>query len=109
LVTTQNDPLEPPKFPHKRVPRAPGSPPPAITRSPPRKLTAKDQQDWKIPPSISNWKNSKGYTIPLHMRLQADGRSLQDTAVNHKFARFSESLYMSERQARKEIEERNKI
>lgn len=33
--------------------------------------------DWKIPPSISNWKNNKGYTIPLEMRLRADGRTLK--------------------------------
>ena len=34
-------------------------------------------QDWKIPPCISNWKNAKGYTIPLDKRLAADGRGLQ--------------------------------
>ena len=45
--------------------------------SPPRNITAKDQQDWKIPPCISNWKNPKGYTIPLDKRLAADGRGLQ--------------------------------
>lgn len=72
----QEDPLEPPRFKHKRIPAAPGSPPPTIMRSPPRKLTVKDMQDWKVPPCISNWKNANGYTIPLHMRLQADGRSL---------------------------------
>ena len=47
--------------------------------SPTLKLTVKlkEQQDWKIPPSISNWKNAKGYTIPLDKRLVADGRGLQ--------------------------------
>jgi hypothetical protein len=30
------------------------------TAAPPRKLTQEDQQNWKIPPSISNWKNIKG-------------------------------------------------
>lgn len=32
--------------------------------------------DWKIPPCVSNWKNQKGYTIPLEMRVKADGRTL---------------------------------
>ena len=73
----QVDPLEPPKFKHKRIPGGPRSPPKTIMHSPPRKLTVKDQQDWKIPPCISNWKNAKGYTIPLEMRLSADGRTLQ--------------------------------
>ena len=70
----QVDPLQPPKFKHKRVPRGPGTPPPPVHHSPPRKLTQKDQKDWKIPPCVSNWKNAKGYTIPLEKRLQADGR-----------------------------------
>lgn len=57
---TQKDPLQPAQFKHKRIPQGPGSPPPTILHSPPRKLTAKDQLDWKIPPCISNWKNAKG-------------------------------------------------
>ena len=65
--------------------------------------------DWKIPPCISNWKNANGYTIPLHMRLQADGRSLQDTAINEKFAQFADAMYAAEKNARKEVEERSKI
>ncbi|CAD8063458.1 unnamed protein product [Paramecium primaurelia] len=105
----QLDPMEPPRFKHKRIPKGPGSPPPIQMRSPPRKLTLKDQQDWKIPPCISNWKNAKGYTIPLEMRLSADGRTLQHHTVNAKFAQLTDGLYIAERQSRKELEERNKI
>jgi SNW domain-containing protein 1 len=43
------------------------------------------------------------------MRLQADGRSMQDTSINEKFGTFNDALYAAERQARKEIEERNKV
>lgn len=53
------DPMDPPKFRHKKVPRGSGSPPVPIMHSPPRAITVKDQQDWKIPPCISNWKNPK--------------------------------------------------
>jgi len=55
LVEAQVDPLEPPKFRHKKVPRGPPSPPPPVMHSPPRKLSQKDVADWKIPPCISNW------------------------------------------------------
>lgn len=103
MVTTQSDPLEPPKFAHKKVPRGPPSPPTTIDRSPTRKITSQDQQNWKVPACVSNWKNSRGYIIPLHMRLQADGRDMQDTTVNNKFAQFSEALYMTEINARDEI------
>ncbi|KAK9947821.1 hypothetical protein M0R45_003424 [Rubus argutus] len=59
MVEMPVDPLEPPKFKHKRVPRASGSPPVPVLHSPPRPVSVKDQQDWKIPPCISNWKNPK--------------------------------------------------
>jgi len=103
------DPLDPPRHKHKKIAPIQDGPPPQIKRSPPRKLTAKDQQDWKIPACISNWKNANGYTIPLHMRLQADGRNLQDTQVNSRFAAFADAMYAAERQARKETDERNQI
>ena len=74
------DPLEPPKFRHKKVPRGAGSPPVPVMHSPPRSVSTKELQDWKIPPCISNWKNAKGYTIPLDKRLAADGRGLQEAS-----------------------------
>ncbi|KAH6654981.1 SKIP/SNW domain-containing protein [Truncatella angustata] len=106
IIERQRDPMEPPKFKHKKIPRGPPSPPPPIMRSPPRKLTAQDQEDWKIPPPISNWKNPKGFTVPLDKRLAADGRGLQDVAINDKFAQVSEALYMADRHAREEVRQR---
>ena len=102
----QIDPMEPPKFKHKRIPRGPPSPPPPILHSPPRKLTAEDQEMWKIPPPISNWKNPKGYTVPLDKRLAADGRGLQDITINDKFAQFGEALQAADRHAREEVKQR---
>ena len=105
----QVDPLHPPQFKHKRVARGPPSPPTAVLRSPPKKLTVKDQQEWKVPPCISNWKNARGYTIPLEMRLSADGRTLKQHTINEKFAKFADAMYIAEKQAFREIEERNQI
>lgn len=102
----QLDPMEPPKFKHKKIPRGPPSPPPPVLHSPPRKLTAEDQEMWKIPPPISNWKNPKGYTVPLDKRLAADGRGLQDITINDKFAQFSEALFAADRHAREEVKQR---
>jgi SNW domain-containing protein 1 len=102
----QLDPMEPPKFKHKRIPRGPPSPPPPVLHSPPRKLTAEDQEMWKIPPPISNWKNPKGYTVPLDKRLAADGRGLQDVTINDKFAAFGEALQAADRHAREEVKSR---
>ncbi|KAG1342295.1 SNW/SKI-interacting protein A [Cocos nucifera] len=109
MVEMPVDPLEPPKFKHKRVPKASGSPPVPVMHSPPRPVTVKDQQDWKIPPCISNWKNPKGYTIPLDKRLAADGRGLQEVQINDNFAKLSEALYVAEQKAREAVAMRSKI
>ena len=106
IVERQQDPMEPPKFKHKKIPRGPPSPPPPVMHSPPRKLTAEDQEAWKIPPPVSNWKNPKGYTVPLDKRLAADGRGLQDVTINDKFAQFAEALFTADRHARDEVKQR---
>ena len=66
-------------------------------------------QDWKIPPCISNWKNAKGYCIPLEKRLAADGRGLQEVQINDQFAKFAESLYVAESKARESVEMRQQV
>jgi len=109
MVEAPVDPMEPPKFKHKRVPRGPPSPPAPVMHSPPRKITVQDQQDWKIPPCISNWKNIKGYTIPLDKRLAADGRGMQEVQISDNFASLSEALYVAERNARDEVDKRANI
>lgn len=114
---------EPPKFRHKKIPGRAPSPPPPVLHSPPRKLTAADQEMWRIPPPISNWKNPKGqafpsyqvvtfwlilrrYTIALDKRLASDGRNLQDVTISDKFAAFNEALAAADRHAREEVQQR---
>ena len=109
IVQKQQDPMEPPKFKHKKIPRGPPSPPPPVMHSPPRKLTAEDQEAWKIPPPVSNWKNPKGYTVPLDKRLAADGRAMQDVTINDKFAQFAEALFTADRHAREEVKLRGQM
>ncbi|KAG8934582.1 mRNA splicing protein [Tulasnella sp. 419] len=106
MTEVVEDPLEPPRFKHKKIPRGPPSPPPPILRSPPRKATAAEQREWSIPPCISNWKNNKGFTIPLDKRLAADGRGLQDVHINDNFAKLSEALFVADRHAREEVRQR---
>lgn len=105
---TQQDPLEPPKFKHKRVPAPAGSPPVPVLRSPPRPPSQKDHDDWKVPPSISSWKNPKGYSIPLDKRAALDGRGLHDVQVS-AFAALAEALYAAEQKAREAVETRAKV
>ena len=109
IVQRQQDPMEPPKHKVKKIPRGPPSPPPPVMHSPPRKLTAEDQEAWKIPPPVSNWKNPKGYTVPLDKRLAADGRGLQDVTINDNFAQFAEALHTADRHAREEVQQRQRM
>ncbi|PWY99755.1 hypothetical protein BCV70DRAFT_200666 [Testicularia cyperi] len=106
MTEAARDPLEPPRHRFKKLPPGPPSPPPPVLRSPPRKVTAQEQKDWLIPPSISNWKNNKGYTIPLDKRLAADGRRINDVVINDNFAQLSEALSLADRHAREEVRQR---
>ncbi|XP_046338629.1 SNW domain-containing protein 1-like [Haliotis rufescens] len=110
MVEVQKDPMEPPRFKvNKKIPRGPPSPPAPVMHSPNRKVTVKEQQEWKIPPCISNWKNNRGYTIPLDKRLAADGRGLQGVHINENFAKLAEALYIADRKAREAVEMRAQI
>lgn len=109
ITELPRDPLELTKFKHKRIPRDSNEEFVPVMHSPPRKLTLKDQMDFKIPPCVSNWKNAKGYTIPMEMRLAADGRNMRDFTISDKFSKFADVMYMTEKIARNETEERSKI
>lgn len=110
----QVDPLQPPKFKlRKNRPRAP-SPPPLQLKSGSNvstgKVTKEEQEKWKIPAVVSNWKNNKGYTIPLEKRtLAASGGSKNaPMEVNvEKFGELSQALEDADRKAREEIKLRN--
>jgi SNW domain-containing protein 1 len=106
IVARQVDPMAPPLHKHKKIPGRAPSPPPPVMHSPPRKVTAEQQEMWRIPSSISNWKNPKGYTIALDKRLASNGRGLEDVTINDKFSQLSESLYMADRHAREEVQQR---
>lgn len=109
MVEQKVDPLDPSKFKHKKIPRGPPSPPVPVLHSPPRKATPEEHRAWIVPPSISNWKNPKGYIIPLDKRLACDGRGLQEAIINENFASFAESLYVAEIHAREEVSKRNEL
>merc|ERR1712018_839768 len=110
MVEVQKDPMSPPRFKiNKKIPRGPPSPPAPVMHSPTRKVTVKEQQDWKIPPCISNWKNAKGYTIPLDKRLAADGRGLQQNHINENFSKLAESLMIADRKARESVNARMQL
>ena len=110
MVPAQIDPMQPPKHMHRLAPRGPAEDPVPILHAPPEKLSKEERESWNVPACISNWKNARGYTIPLDKRLAADGRGLRDDAtINSNFAVLSESLYVAERQAREEVRTRSAV
>lgn len=109
IVEEQIDPLNPPIHKLKKLPPGQGSPPVAVMHSPQRKLTVKDQEDWKIPPCISNWKNAGGKVLPLDKRLAADGQDLRETQINDRFAEMNTALTKFMEAARETNEQKYKI
>jgi SNW domain-containing protein 1 len=112
MVPAQVDPMMPPKHRHIKAPRGPAEDFVPVLHGPPPKLTQEEKQAWNIPACISNWKNARGYTIPLDKRLAADGRGLRsadDMTISPHFATLSESLYVAEQQARHEVRLRAQV
>jgi SNW domain-containing protein 1 len=109
MVPKQVDPMQPPKHKHVKAPRGPAEDPVPVLHAPPQKLTKEERDKWNVPACISNWKNTRGYTIPLDKRLAADGRGLREHTINSHFATLSESLYVAERQARQEVRMRGQV
>jgi SNW domain-containing protein 1 len=109
MVPAQIDPMMPPKHKHLKAPRGPAEDPVPVLHAPPPKLSKEEREQWNIPSCISNWKNSRGFTIPLDKRLAADGRGLREHSINPNFSTLSESLYVAERQARQEVRMRAQV
>jgi SNW domain-containing protein 1 len=109
MVPAQIDPMAPPKHKHIKAPRGPAEDPVPVLHAPPTKLSKEERDAWNVPACISNWKNTRGYTIPLDKRLAADGRGLREHSINPNFATLSESLYVAERQARQEVRMRTQV
>eukprot|EP01063_Lacrimia_lanifica_P040279 TRINITY_DN9087_c0_g1_i1.p1 TRINITY_DN9087_c0_g1~~TRINITY_DN9087_c0_g1_i1.p1 ORF type:complete len:490 (+),score=252.47 TRINITY_DN9087_c0_g1_i1:46-1470(+) len=109
MVQQQVDPLEPAKFRIKRVPAGPPSPTAPVLHSPQKKLSAKDMADFKVPACVSNWKNPKGYTVPLEQRVRADGRGLIDAPLGEKHAMLATAIGAQEKLLRERVEMRNQL
>jgi len=102
------DICETPKGKQKRIPCRAPSPSAPVHRSPPPRVLSTDQQDrWKIPPLVSGWKNTAGYSIPLDKRLTPDGIGLQNNPINVRtFHEFCEALEAIERYASEDVGQR---
>ncbi|MCJ1330760.1 mRNA splicing protein [Thelotrema lepadinum] len=108
LIKIQNskaDPMEPPKHKFKRIPGGPPSPPRPILHSPTRRATAAEQAEWRIPPSVSSWKNPKGFTRGIDKLLVARPQ-LEDVTISNRFSDFAEALFTADRHAREEVKQR---
>ena len=107
-VEARKDPLEPAQFKFRAAPKGPGSPPVPKLSSPPKKATAEQMAAWVIPPSVSNWKNPKGYTISLDKRMAAAGEA-EAPEVGPGFAKLAEALMGAEDSSRAQVTLRAKL
>ncbi|CAN6202074.1 unnamed protein product [Urochloa humidicola] len=113
FARAQEDPVLPPRHRRRRAPpsaAAGSSPPVTVMHSPPRPVSRQDAEGWKIQPCVSDWKNAKGYCIPLDKRVASGGRLVRDDVqISDGFAGLSEALSVAERKAMEAIETRGKV
>ena len=111
LVALPVDPLSNLKYRHHKIPLSNTNEKNfvPVLQSAPVPLSLEEQKKWKIPPCVNMSNNPKGLVIPLDIRLANDGRNLREYKVNKNFSKFADVLALTEKNVRKEIEERNKI
>jgi len=111
LVALPVDPLSNLKYRHHKIPLSNTNEKNfvPVLQSPPTPLSLEEQKKWKIPPCVNMSNNPKGLVIPLDIRLANDGRNLREYKANKNFAKFADILALTEKNVRKEIEDRNKI
>ena len=111
LVALPVDPLSNLKYKHHKVPLSSTDEKNfvPVLQEPAQKLSYEEQKKWKIPPCVNMSNNPKGLVIPLDIRLANDGRNLREYQANQNFAKFADILALTEKNVRKEIEDRNKI
>ena len=111
LVALPVDPLSNIKYRHHKIPLSNTNEKSfvPVLQSPSKPLSLEEQKKWKIPPCVNMSNNPKGLVIPLDIRLANDGRNLREYKANKNFAKFADILALTEKNVRKEIEDRNKI
>ena len=111
LVALPVDPLSNIKYRHHKIPLSNSNEKNfvPVLQSAPVPLSLEEQKKWKIPPCVNMSNNPKGLVIPLDIRLANDGRNLREYKANKNFAKFADVLALTEKNVRKEIDERNKI
>lgn len=108
------DPMLPQSFRIRKVPDGPQSD--SFTtimhdESNVAKLTKNDQKKWEIAPSVSNWKNTKGFIIGIENRLQNSNapNTLTDEEIERSTKRFtdlSDALKNAENKAKQDLKAR---
>ena len=111
LVAVPVDPLSNLKYRHHKIPLSNTNEKNfvPVLQAPSKPLSLEEQKKWRIPPCVNMSNNPKGLVIPLDIRLANDGRNLREYKANQNFAKFADILALTEKNVRKEIEDRNKI
>ena len=111
LVALPVDPLSNLKYKHHKIPLSYTNEKNfvPVLQEPAQKLSYEEQKKWKIPPCVNMSNNPKGLVIPLDIRLANDGRNLRKYQANQNFAKLADILALTEKNVRKEIEDKNKI
>ena len=111
LVALPVDPLSNLKYRHHKIPLSNTNEKNfvPVLQTPSKPLSLEEQKKWRIPPCVNMSNNPKGLVIPLDIRLANDGRNLREYKANKNFAKFADILALTEKNVRKEIEDRNKI
>ena len=109
------DPMLPSSFKIRKVPQGPPTDdivPVIHDESNTEKLTKADQKKWQMAPSVSNWKNNKGFIIGIENRLRNSEIPTQMTPADvekstQRFTALSDALKNAENKAKEDLKTRS--
>ncbi|KAK8870849.1 SNW domain-containing protein 1 [Tritrichomonas musculus] len=109
IAEKRNDPLDPSHFRNRKPITLQNEDPEPILTEPIKKLTPEEEEYWRVPTCVSNWRNPAGYVIPMDKRVGADARRFEQPGLSDKFANYAKALDIASSSINESIAQRSMI
>lgn len=109
IAEKRNDPLDPSHFRNRKPITLQNEDPDPILTEPIQKLTQEEEDYWRVPTCVSNWRNPAGYVIPMDKRVGADARRFEQPGLSDKFSNLAKALDIASSSINESIAQRSMI
>lgn len=109
IAEKRADPLDPSHFRNRKPVALQNEDPEPILTDPVKKLTPEEEEYWRVPTCVSNWRNPAGYVIPMDKRVGADARRFEQPELSDNFSLLNKALQIAQSSITESLAQRNLI